>query len=114
MKKEKIKTLKNIFIVSFWILIFIVGYKVVEFKGYVDRHPTENYNISVGGDIPLEAQIKLDMIGGISNLTYLGVLLVFIIITVDYFYDPENHSFTELKKWYDKFQKDINERVGKP
>ena len=110
MKKEKIKALKNILIVSFWILIFVVGLKVVQYKGYVDRHPQEEYEIGPSGELPEEAQIKMDMNNSIYSLTYFGVLLVFIIIVVDYFYDPENHSITYLKKFIDK----LNEEVGKP
>jgi hypothetical protein len=103
-----LKWIKRIIIVILWVLVINSVIYGLNVKEYFDNHPQLEYESSIYGGLPEEAEIKIEMYNNLQTRIHIGLLLVFIFLIVDYFYDPEHHFVTPIMKQIDKYFENKN------
>ncbi len=98
MKKQTLKKLKVLVIIVLWVVCFNAMYQAYNVYMFFKDNPQTKYETARGEELPEEALIKIDMYLGLRNTIYMGLLIILIYFTVDYFYDPERHFITIVNK----------------
>jgi len=106
--KPILKIVKVLIIVLLWIVAInglIKGYNLYK---HFEEYPQTTFERNVYEPPTEEELIKVNMYNSVVRNVNFGLLLVFIYLTVDYFYDPKNHFITKIKEKFTKLRDNCN------
>ncbi len=101
--RKAIKILMKLLVVMMWVVCIYGIYRAIPMYEYVQEHPQKEYQSKIFGEVPEEAQIKIDMYYELKNIVLVGLFFVALHIVLDYFYDPKNHFAVVYGKKIEKF-----------
>lgn len=113
--KQKIQIAMTIILCILWIICIVAAYKGYLMYDYTKEHPNTIYKQerTITGkysELPQEAKVKLKMYNELQSIILIGVLLLGIFLTLDYFKNPEQHWFTWVKEKVKNMEEEGNEK----
>jgi hypothetical protein len=74
-------------------------------------YPTaETYVLTIGETLPIEALTKINLYNKAAHTIGAGLILVLVYFIIDYFYEPDKHFITTIKKWLEKIPDEEDEK----